>query len=73
MDEFGEQLKSGLLPAVLYADDTLASDEMRGLLDAHGVAYETADAVAEGWGGNPCLIVDGVFLGLQDVRHVLTL
>ena len=70
MCQIGDGIKDRSLPSILYVDDTASSREMEDMLDAVGARYETADAGREGF-PSPVLVVDGSFLGIQEVKGML--
>lgn len=70
MCRIGDGLKSGKFPAILYSNETEQSIEIQNMLDSVGANYTTSDASAESM-EKPVLLVDGVFLGCDDVKHVL--
>ncbi len=72
MCKVGEGLRSGQLPAVLYADGTAASKQIEDMLEKADVAYDIEDA-AQAALREPVLVVDGTFLNAERVREVLAL
>ena len=70
MCRIGDELRSGKLPAVLYADDSTDTTEMRTLLKDAGAQFEEEDAKTEAL-AEPILVVDGGFFNLSAVREIL--
>ncbi len=70
MGDFGDGIKSGKLPGILYADDTHASKEMRKMLDSCGARYTISDTSAGDF-DSPVVIIDGCFLGVRELQNVL--
>jgi len=71
MCRLGEGLRSGMMPAVLYADGSAASKEIQSMLEQAAVAYDIEDA-ARARLSEPVLVVDGTFLNAKRVREVLS-
>ncbi|MBN2316168.1 MAG: hypothetical protein JXM79_19735 [Sedimentisphaerales bacterium] len=63
-------LRSGRFPAILYSDGTSTSKNMQSWLDTAGAKYAVSSSKFESMGG-PVLVVDGTFLGPDDVKDVL--
>ena len=72
MCKLGEELRSGHVPAILYADDSDVTKEMRALLKSAGVKFNEENAAVEEL-SEPLLIADGSFLDLQSVKEILAL
>ncbi|HUU90924.1 MAG TPA: hypothetical protein VM238_06910 [Phycisphaerae bacterium] len=70
MCDFGDGIRSGKLPAILYTDETQTSDQMRKLLDSCGATYTVSDTSAGDF-DSPVVIVDGCFLGIRELQEVL--
>ena len=70
MCEFGDGIKSGQFPAVVYLDETRESKEVCRLLDSAGATYVVSDAIAHDMRG-PVVVVDGCFLGMKELKDVL--
>ncbi len=71
MCKVASDLVAGKLAAVLYADDSKESTEMRALLDDAGARYERQDAAREGF-RRPLLVVNGAFLDTESVKDIFT-
>lgn len=70
MCDFGDQIKAGRFPVVLYANETLKSRRMEGLLESCGATFAVSDASREN-ASEPFAVVDGCFLSAQDLEKVL--
>ena len=70
MCDFGDGIRSGKLPAILYTDETRTSDQMRTLLDSCGATYTVSDTSAGDF-DSPVVVIDGCFLGIQELGEVL--
>jgi len=70
MCRLGDGLRSGRFPAILYSDGTSISTKVQRWLDNAGAKYAVSDAKREFMEG-PVLVVDGTFLGPDDVKEVL--
>ena len=66
----GVGLRSGKIAAILYSDGTAVSKLMQDWLDAAGANYAVQDSSVESLDG-PVLVVNGIFLGPDDVKDVL--
>lgn len=70
MCKLSEAICSGAAPALLYADDSASTVEMRTLLKSVGAKFEEEDARAEHL-QEPVLVVGGSFLDVKSVREIL--
>jgi hypothetical protein len=70
MCEFGDQIKAGKFPVVLYGNATAKSRHMEGLLESCGATFAVSDASREK-ATEPFAVVDGCFLSAQDLEEVL--
>jgi len=70
MCDFGDQIKAGKFPVVLYGNATAESRHMEGLLKSCGATFAVSDASKEN-AREPFAVVDGCFLSAQDLKEVL--
>lgn len=70
MCEFGDQIKTGKLPVVLYGNQTGASRHMENLLQSCGATFAISDASTEN-SPEPFAVVDGCFLSAKDLEEAL--
>jgi len=70
MCEFGDQIRTGKFPVVLYGNETSTSQQMQNLLQSCGATFTVSDASKEN-ADEPFVVVDGCFLSARDLEEVL--